>query len=145
MLGQLVFAALKAKDAKLFKKAWTSKSDLKFALIKMRGQNGQTDKKAEDDQIDLLHAEYLVNIEKSFAETISSGEAEGIKWAEIVYSKTDFYPRMDGNNSPIEIGKVYLEIIYKERKYSVKIGDGLKIKDNWTIEDRIYWKGLVED
>lgn len=145
MLGQLVFDALKTKNQELFKKAWTTKLDLKFAITKKMEQKGQTYKKIDDDKIDQLHVDYLVNIAMSFTETIANGESDGIKWAYIVYSKTDYYPRLGTTDSSIKIGNVYLEIIYKKRKYSIKIGDSLKIKDNWTIEDRISWKGLVED
>ena len=101
MLGRLVFDALKEKNNELFQSAWMSKTDFKFAMIKTFEERNQPEKILEDSLIDKIIIDYNISIEKSFTETITNGESDGIKWSDIVYSKTDYYPRSGETNHTV--------------------------------------------
>ena len=137
-LGKIVFEALTKKDSVLFERAKTSEADLKFVFEKLMKK---MDKEIGAEEIKEAYSMYSKYFVFSFLETIKEGEKEGIDWSKTTYSKTDFYERPDSDPEYIEIGKTYLEFKYKDKFYIVKIGDSIKIKGNWTIEDTIYWKG----
>ena len=142
VLGKTVFEALSQKDSVIFKRAVTDKADLKFAIQRIMKK---TDREFDEKRIEESYSIYRKYIILSFLETIKEGEKEGINWSEITYSNTSFYERPDSNPDFLEIGKTYLEFNYLEKHYIVKIGDSIKIKGNWTIEDSIYWEGEKKD
>ncbi|MDW3646029.1 MAG: hypothetical protein R8P61_03125 [Bacteroidia bacterium] len=137
-LGKIVFEALTKKDSALFEKAKTNEADLIFAIQRMMKK---VDKEIEDEKIKETYTMYSTNFMLSFLETIKQGENEGIEWSKITYSKTYFNERPDSDPEHIEIGRTYLEFKYQDKFYVIKIGDSIKIKGNWTIEDKINWIG----
>ena len=141
-LGKIVFEALTKKDTVLFERAKTSEADVIFAIQRVMKK---MDKEVDDEKIKETYSMYSKSFVQSFLETIKEGEKEGIDWPKIVYLNTKFYARPDSDPEYIEIGETYLEFEYQNKFYIVKIGDSVKIKGNWTIEDRIYWEGEKDE
>lgn len=139
MLGQLVFKALNENDQTIFSHGLTSESDFIYGMTKIIEQAGDSSIKIPESKVHQILKDYRTKAINSFKRTISDGKLAGIDWSEIFYSKTTYYPRASKEYKELEIGSVYLEIIFDNKTYSIKLGDCLKLKDNWSIEDVILW------
>lgn len=137
-LGELVFEALSKQDSVLFRKARTPKNDMKEAFSKIMEKRGM---QLDTIEFERIYSNYSNHLFRSFSRTIEDGEEEGIIWSEIVYFNTYYRKREGFDTEFIEIGKTYIEFTHQGKTFVIKVGDSLKIKGNWSIEDAIEWIG----